>query len=301
MTATVAPAACPGTAPPTTAPTGTVSFLDGGIQIGQSFLAAGTATFSTSTLAVGNHTLGAQYNGDTNYSPISSNTVTQVVGGGKPTTTTLTTSANPILTTQSLTLTATVAPSGTPGPTSPTGSVQFKDGATVIGTSPLSGGTATLTISNLPAGAHPLTAVYLGDSNFNTTTSNTVNETVHAPGGPTGQVQFKDGPTVIGTSPLSGGTATLTISNLTAGTHPLTAVYLGDSSFNTSTSNTVSETVNPPGTTTLTSSPNPSTAGQAVTLTASPVPGGSSTVTFYDGGPNGTAIGSAAAPPSGAT
>ena len=332
MTATVAPAACPGTAPPTTAPTGTVSFLDGGIQIGQSFLAAGTATFSTSTLAVGNHTLGAQYNGDTNYSPISSNTVTQVVGGGKPTTTTLTTSANPILTTQSLTLTATVAPSGTPGPTSPTGSVQFKDGATVIGTSPLIGGTATLTISNLPAGAHPLTAVYLGDSNFNTSTSSTVNETVNAPGttattlttstnpisttqsltltatvtppapaGPTGQVQFKDGPTVIGTSPLSGGTATLTISNLTAGTHPLTAVYLGDSSFNTSTSNTVSETVNPPGTTTLTSSPNPSTAGQAVTLTASPVPGGSSTVTFYDGGPNGTVIGSAAAPPSGAT
>src|ERR1017187_8666485 len=159
-------------------------------------------------------------------------------------------------------------------------------------------------------GAHPLTAVYLGDSNFNTSTSSTVNETVNAPGttastlttstnpisttqsltltatvtppapaGPTGQVQFKDGPTVIGTSPLSGGTATLTISNLTAGTHPLTAVYLGDSSFNTSTSNTVSEMVNPPGTTTLTSSPNPSTAGQAVTLTASPVPGGSSTVT----------------------
>ena len=56
-------------------------------------------------------------------------------------------------------------------------------------------------------------------------------------GTPTGSVTFYDGPTALGTSPLNGTfQATLTRSNLTAGTHTITAQYSGDPSHATSTS-----------------------------------------------------------------
>ena len=47
-------------------PTGTVTFFDGGMQIGAGTLAAGTATFTTSSLAVGSHSITAKYGGDPN-------------------------------------------------------------------------------------------------------------------------------------------------------------------------------------------------------------------------------------------
>jgi hypothetical protein len=46
----------------------------------------------------------------------------------------------------------------------PTGSVQFLDGAAVIGAAALSGGAATLSAS-FSAGNHSLTASYAGDAN----------------------------------------------------------------------------------------------------------------------------------------
>jgi len=64
---------------------------------------------------------------------------------------------------QTITLTAQVA-SATSG--TPTGSVQFLDGSTVLNTASLSGGTATFATSALALGAHSVTAVYLGDTNF---------------------------------------------------------------------------------------------------------------------------------------
>jgi hypothetical protein len=45
-------------------PTGTVTFFDSGMQIGAGTLAAGTATFTTSSLAVGSHSVTAKYGGD---------------------------------------------------------------------------------------------------------------------------------------------------------------------------------------------------------------------------------------------
>ncbi|MEV7968938.1 DUF4082 domain-containing protein [Sphaerisporangium sp. NPDC088356] len=78
-----------------------------------------------------------------------------------PTTTTLTTSADPSRRGQSITLTATV--SAVSGSVVPQGQVAFKDGATIIGSANQSGsGPAVLTISSLAAGQHPITAVYLG-------------------------------------------------------------------------------------------------------------------------------------------
>jgi large repetitive protein len=87
---------------------------------------------------------------------------------------------------------------------------------------------------------------------------------------------------------LSGGSASFTTSTLTVSTTAIKAVYVGDSNFAGSTSNTVKQVVNKATTTTtLTSSLNPSNFGQSVTFTASVTPQFSGTVkgsvTFYDG------------------
>lgn len=64
----------------------------------------------------------------------------------------------------------------------PTGSVEFLDGSTVLGTGPLNTqGVATYTDSTLAAGAHSITAVYSGDANFNASTSVLYPQTVTAP------------------------------------------------------------------------------------------------------------------------
>ncbi len=59
-----------------------------------------------------------------------------------------------------------------------------------------------------------------------------------APGGgtPTGTVTFMDGLTRLGTASLIGGQATFTASNLTAGSHAISAVFSGDADFLASTS-----------------------------------------------------------------
>lgn len=106
---------------------------------------------------------------------------------------------------------------------------------------------------------------------------------------PTGTVKFLRGTSLLGKSTLSGGTAAFTAqpTQLGAGTLSITAVYAGDSSHAASTSSVLQQVVTrAPTTTTFTSQPNPSTAGQSVTLTATVsaapgVPGGS--VTFKNG------------------
>jgi hypothetical protein len=61
-----------------------------------------------------------------------------------------------------------------------------------------------------------------------------------------GAVEFHDGPIVLGTSPISGGSANLTITPL-AGIHPLTAVYTGPGFFDGASSPVVFEIVNTTG------------------------------------------------------
>jgi subtilisin-like proprotein convertase family protein len=124
----------------------------------------------------------------------------------------------------------------------------------------------------------------------------TFTATVTAAGTPAtaGSVQFADGATALG-GPVpvaSDGTATLTTSALTAGTHAMTATYAGATGFATS-SGALSQVVNQAATTTaLTSSVNPAAPAQAVTFTAtvtsSAGPVATGTVTFSDGG---TALG----------
>jgi len=105
------------------------------------------------------------------------------------TTTTVTSSANPVAVDQPVTLTATVA--GPPGAGTPTGTVTFMDGTTLLGTAPLAAGpqagsgVASLTLAALLSfpdnryglphwpggGPQPITAAYSGDAGFQAGTS----------------------------------------------------------------------------------------------------------------------------------
>ena len=75
-------------------------------------------------------------------------------------TVTLAASPNPSIYGAPVTLTASVTPAGT------TGKVTFYDGATVLGTRPLSSGTASLSTILLPTGSRKLSAYYSGDANY---------------------------------------------------------------------------------------------------------------------------------------
>lgn len=90
---------------------------------------------------------------------------------------------------------------------------------------------------------------------------------------PVGTVTFFDGQTSIGSATLTpgqgGSTAAITRNNLSAGSHAITASYGGTSGIAASTSNLVTQVVQPAATlTSLVSSVNPSKAGQLVTFTA---------------------------------
>ncbi len=228
---------------------------------------------------------------------------------------------------QAVTLTAAVSVTS-PGAGTPTGTVTFSDGATVLGTGNVSGGVASLTVSTLSVASHSITAAYGGDAGFNTSTSPALaqqvgkassqtsvtvspNPSVYgqpvlltaivaalAPGGgtPTGTVTFFDGATALGTATLANGSASLTTTVLGGGSHSITAVYSGvDANFTGSSSAPAGQTVGPAATATgIASSPNPSGFGQPVTFTASVtsaagVPTGG-IVSFLDGA---TALGTA--------
>jgi len=100
----------------------------------------------------------------------------QVVSSGPtPTTTSLSAAPNPAPAGQTVTFTATITGS------SPGGTVQFKDGATNLGSPAIvTGGVATLATSTLTVGTHSITAVYGGDANNLGSTSPAVNEVVSA-------------------------------------------------------------------------------------------------------------------------
>ena len=97
------------------------------------------------------------------------------------TTTALTASINPSTVGQTVTLTATANESA---PGTPTGTITFKDGGNDISgcTNVALNGSAqaVCALKNFNAGLHNLTAVYSGDANFATSTSNTVAQTVNA-------------------------------------------------------------------------------------------------------------------------
>jgi len=104
-------------------------------------------------------------------------------GGSNPVATTTTLTAAPSTADQGadVTLTAQVsAGSGTPA-----GSVEFRNGATSLGTAAVSGGSASKVVSDLPVGSNSITAVFTptDTSAFAGSTSSAVAVTINAAGG----------------------------------------------------------------------------------------------------------------------
>jgi hypothetical protein len=157
-------------------PSGSVSFLANGTSVGSSSLdSTGQATFTTSALTAGTYTITAVYAGDTSFAGSTSSGLSQVVQVA--TTTWLNTSVNPAGTGQTVTFTATVTESG--GTSTPTGTVTFEDGNTVLGSSTLdSTGQATFTTNVLAVGDHEIKADYAGNQVFVASTSLALDESV---------------------------------------------------------------------------------------------------------------------------
>ena len=298
-------------------PTGTVTFYNGSAALGTGTInASGVAALTTRSLPVGTDTVTSSYGGDSNYTATGSSAVTETVSKASASGTLTSSNTAPNFG-QSITLTE-MLPS-TNGLV-PTGTVTFYNGTTVIGIGTVNAsGVATLTTGALPAGTDSVTVLYGGDANFSSTPSNSVVETVgkttptavlttsnNSPSlgqtvtltdtlsvvnaaAPTGTVTFYNGTTVIGTGTVnSSGVATLSTNSLSLGTDTVTAVYAGDATYNTATSNAITETVTKAsGTDTLSTSNAAPSLGQSVTFADilpnvnSIVPTG--TVTFYNG------------------
>jgi Bacterial Ig-like domain (group 3) len=291
-------------------PTGTVIFKEGANILGTGQLSFGVTGFSTSSLSVGTHNIQAVYSGDSNYAGSSSNVVVQKVHYDSKIT--LTSTPNPSSIGQSVTFTAKVT--GSSG--TPTGNVDFRDGLTVIGSVPLSGGTATFNTSALSAGSHPITASYSGDSNYSVSLSNMVVQVVKdknkatinlssslnpsdvgqsvkftasvTPKTASGSITFYDGNTSLGSANLSGGSASLSTNKLTVGNHNITAVYSGDTTYAGST-DSLAQKVKGKTACTWPTKPTTVSFGKPCTFsvqigTQSGTGNPTGAVTFYDGG-----------------
>jgi len=150
-------------------PSGTVTFFADGNSIGTGTLgSSGQATVTIATLAVGSHTITTTYPGDSNFNGSNGGPLTQTVNKNDTTTLVLS-SINPSEFGQSVTFTAAISPvTGTGGALVPSGTVNFFDGGTAIGTATLgSNGQAILITSTLAVGSHTITTTYAGDINFN--------------------------------------------------------------------------------------------------------------------------------------
>jgi Tol biopolymer transport system component len=198
------------------------------------------------------------------------------VDSGAATQTAVSSSANPSVTGQLVTYTATA----TSAAGTPTGTVSFADASLPIANCqarPLADGQAYCTVTYTAPGTHSITAAYtanLGD--FQPSTSSSITQTVNrAPtatslsvspaassygqqvtltatvsaslpafGTTTGTATFFDGGTLAGSGTLDGtGHAVFFTSMLTPGTHSLTAAFAGDGNFLGSTSAPASATV----------------------------------------------------------
>ena len=275
FTATVTPANVTGQ------PTGTIVFKDGGTIIpgcASAALSAKKATCGPVTPSLGGHSITAEYSGDAGFNPSTAPGFTQTVNRAG-TTTTLGSSPNPSDYQQSVTFTATVAVQA-PGAGSPTGTVDFKEGGTVLGSGTVgANGQATFSTAALAPTGHSITASYTGDTNFTGSTSSpftqnvnkvttgttlgsspnpstyqqsvTFTATVSCPGfTPTGTVDFKEGGTVLGSGTVgANGQATFSTTSLGVATHAVTAAYGSDNICAPSTSLSLNQVVNPPDTT----------------------------------------------------
>lgn len=294
-------------------PTGDVQFLSGSVVIGTGSLASGSTMIIHTFTTVGSYSITAQYLGDGNNNPSTSGVATlQVVNKANPVTSTVLSAPNASIVGDPVTLTGSVS-----GGFNPTGTLEFLSGATVLGSSTLSGGSASVTFIFTAAGNYNLTAHYIGDASNNESTSaattvqvvdkalpststaigvpnasvvgDTVLFTATVSGGylPTGEVNFLSGSIVLGSGSLLAGSATFSHVFSVTGDYSIHAEYLGDgNNLGSSSPDAVIQVVDKfASSVDLSTSTNLSFLGNEVTLTA--VVTGffpSGTVTFRDGG-----------------
>lgn len=234
----------------------------------------GSVAMSFSGLAIGPHTIQANYTSSDGIHSSQSSTFVHTVAKIL-TNTTLTSNAGFIYVGEPITFTATVANTGGSS-VMPGGTVTFKEGSNVLGTVSVNGsGVASFTTSSLSVSGYSVTAAYDGDGQHEASTSSSLSQsvlgiptlvTVNANPvsttygnsvmltaavtngmasifGPTGTVTFKEGSTVIGTGSLNSGTATWTASNLDVGTHSITAHYGGSLTHDSNSSSSISVVV----------------------------------------------------------
>jgi len=151
-------------------PTGSATFMDGETTLAVIPLdSSGTAIYSTGSLPGGTNTITAAYGGDAMFAGSASVPVVLNISQAASTVT-LAADNIQIAPGQAVTLTATVSASSTPFPF--TGTLNFVDGSTVLGTVNLdANGAATYSTDTLEAGVHSLVASYPGDPNFAPATS----------------------------------------------------------------------------------------------------------------------------------
>ncbi|HEY1239110.1 MAG TPA: Ig-like domain repeat protein, partial [Bryobacteraceae bacterium] len=170
-------------------PTGIVTFFDNGAAIGAAkplnrgsaalTIGAGAGSDVVSPLAVGPHTITAQYGGDGNFAftdsaqtpAPSTKSVLLTVNQGAVNVGVVAPSAGSQVYSTPVVLTAVVSPANAGAPV-PTGNVQFWDGAVGPG-SPLgnpvplnASGSAQVTVSTLAVGTHIFYAQYLGSASY---------------------------------------------------------------------------------------------------------------------------------------
>jgi sugar lactone lactonase YvrE len=305
-------------------PTGSVVFYDGANAISSniSLSAGGVANFTTTQLTPGQHILSAQYAGDATNASGQSNAVTEVVTQ-IATATVIASSNSTVNVGVTVLFTATVTGAGGP---QPTGTVQFTDGAVVLGSGTVdSNGHATLAVSSLTPGAHSIVAAYSGDTDSSVSSSAPLAETIQqiptatvlvsdvnpagagatthlaatvaiaagaSPDGViTGLVTFSEGSAVLGTAQVnSSGVASIAVATLTVGQHNIVANYPGNTNYAANASNILVQTITSTATTTvLTAGGTSSLSGKPVTLTVtvtSPTAIPSGNVIFQDGATN---------------
>jgi hypothetical protein len=257
--------------------TGTVTFMDGSTVLGTGTVnGSGVASFGTTALPAGMHSITAVYAGDSSFSGSTSSALGYRVNAAA-TSTAVSSVANPSVFGQSVSISATVSVVA-PGAGTAAGTVTFKDGTTVLGTATLNAsGVATLNTAAPSVGSHSITATYAGNANTSASTSASlgqvvgqasttttvtssvspvaVGQAVHfvatvaaitpGAGTRTGSVQFVvDGANFGSPVTVAGGIATsAATSTLAVGTHLVSAVYSGDANFLASTAANFTQTV----------------------------------------------------------
>jgi len=291
--------------------TGTIQLtMDGSAIPGFGTLINGSVVaYLPTNLGVGSHTFTAAYLGDANNAPATSAPFIQNIAKATPSFT-VTSSLNPSAPGQAVTLTVTMTPTSA-------GLLGLVIGNPPANLTPTSfSGRTTVTTADLSTGTHTVQGTWAGDANILAGSSAVLIQTVQpvttptatslaaspnpsifggtvtltamvSPAGATGGVAFYSDGVSIGTANLVNGQAQVSIAALAAGAHSLTAVYAGDPAYRGSTSPAVTQTVTPamvPSMVSLSSSANPSAAGQPLTIAVGVSPAtATGTIQFLDG------------------